>query len=69
LRYMPSKNKANAVSSLYGITRRLAFEGEDGEFVKSIYLHTVWKGMCMWYVGQWNVTLFVLFIYLFICRN
>lgn len=51
-RYMPSENKANAVSSLDGITRRLAFEGEDGEFVKPIYLHTVWKGMCTWYVGQ-----------------
>jgi len=66
VRYMPTKNKANAVSSLDGITRRLAFDGEDGECVKSIYLHTVWKGMCMWYVVQWNVTLFVSFIYLFI---
>lgn len=46
MRYMPSKNNTNAVSSLDGITRRLAFEGEDGEFVKPIYLRTVWKGMC-----------------------
>ena len=41
VRYMSSKNKANTVSSLDGITRRLAFEGEDGEFVKPIYLHPV----------------------------
>lgn len=41
VRYLSSKNKANAASSLDGITRRLAFEGDDGEFVKPIYLHTV----------------------------
>jgi hypothetical protein len=41
VRYLSPKNKADAVSSLDGITRRLAFEGEDGECAKPIYLHTV----------------------------
>jgi len=41
VRYLSSKNKADAASSLDGITRRLAFEGEDGEFVKPMYLHRV----------------------------
>ena len=36
VRYMSSKNKDNALSSLDGITRRLAFEGDDGEFLKPI---------------------------------
>lgn len=51
-RYRPSMNIADTVSSLDGITRRLAFEREDGESVKPVYLYTVWKGMCTWYVGQ-----------------
>jgi hypothetical protein len=40
-RFMSSKNRANAASSLDGITRRLAFDGEDGESVKPMYLRTV----------------------------
>jgi hypothetical protein len=39
VRYMSLKCKANAISSLDGVTRRLTFEGDDGEFVKSIYLY------------------------------
>jgi hypothetical protein len=41
VRYMPSNNKAKAGSSVDGITRRLSFEGDDGEFVKPICLRTV----------------------------
>jgi hypothetical protein len=40
VRYMSSKNKANAVSSLDEITRRLTFERDDGEFMKPMYLCT-----------------------------
>lgn len=39
VRYMSSKCKANAASSLDEITRRLTFEGDDGEFVKPVYLY------------------------------
>jgi hypothetical protein len=41
VRYMSSKNKANAVPSLDGIARRLAFEGGDGEFAEPMCLHNV----------------------------
>lgn len=45
VRYMSSKNKSNAVSSLGEITRRLTFEGDDGEFLKLyIYMSHEWNG-------------------------
>jgi hypothetical protein len=38
VRYISPNSKANTVSSLDGITRRLTFEGDDGESVKHAYL-------------------------------
>lgn len=38
MRYKSPNSKANTASSLDGITRRLTFEGDDGEFVKHIFV-------------------------------